>query len=60
MHPFSYRYGVSTTSVSVEDDEEANLTTRTTAEHWLQGNAREAALTALRVALADLLTGFNG
>ncbi len=60
MHPFSYRYDVSTTSVSVENDEEADLTTRTTAEHWLQGNAREAALTALRAALADLLTGFNG
>jgi hypothetical protein len=60
MHPFSYRYGASATSVSVEDEDEANMTTQTTAEHWLQGNAREAALTAFRVALADLLTGFNG
>ncbi len=60
VHPFNYSYGSSAIRVSADDDERPDFTSRTTAEHWLQGNVREAALTALRGSLADLLTGFSG
>jgi len=59
-HSFSYRYGASTTRVTIDQVEAADFTSRTTAEHWLQGNPHDAALDALRAALGDLLTGFSG
>jgi hypothetical protein len=59
-HPFSYSYGANTTRVTIDDVEGHDFTSRTTAEHWLQGNAYDAALAAFRAALGDLLPGFSG
>ena len=59
-HSFSYSYGAIATRVTIGDVERDDFTSRTTAEYWLQGNAYDAALDALRRALGDLVTGFSG